>query len=71
MEHRTVYAEHGMYAGWPANHGAWQWGDEFLVGFMRGPYKKYQSGHRLLFLWYRLPSTVRAQPHLTARSVWS
>lgn len=29
-----------MYAGWPANHGAWQWGDEFLVGFMRGPYKR-------------------------------
>lgn len=37
--HTTVYSQPGMYAGWPANHGAWQWGDEFLVGFIRGTYK--------------------------------
>jgi hypothetical protein len=36
MQHITVYGEEGIYAGWPANHGAWQWGDEFLVGFIRG-----------------------------------
>lgn len=36
MIHKTVYAEEGIYAGWPANHGAWQWGNEFLVGFIRG-----------------------------------
>lgn len=40
MNHSIVYAEKGMYAGWPANHGAWQWGDEFLVGFLRGRYKR-------------------------------
>lgn len=40
MKHVTVYGESGIYAGWPANHGAWQWGDEFLVGFLRGPHKK-------------------------------
>lgn len=38
MAHTTVYADPGFFAGWPANHGAWQWGDEFLVGFLRGPY---------------------------------
>lgn len=39
LGHSTVYTEDGIYAGWPANHGAWQWGDEFLVGFMRGPHE--------------------------------
>lgn len=38
MRHVTVYNQVGVYAGWPANHGAWQWGDEFLVGFMTGPH---------------------------------
>ena len=40
MKHVTVYREPGVYAGWPANHGAWQWGNEFLVGFMRGQYAR-------------------------------
>jgi hypothetical protein len=31
-----VYSEPGRFAGWPANHGAWSWGDEILVGFSRG-----------------------------------
>lgn len=46
MSHSIVYAESGMYAGWPANHGAWQWGDEFLVGFLRGTYKR-KSMHNI------------------------
>ena len=46
MTHTIVYAEHGTYAGWPANHGAWQWGDEFLVGFLRGTYKR-KSMHNI------------------------
>lgn len=45
--HGIVYAERGMYAGWPANHGAWQWGDEFLVGFLRGPYSRDNSMHHI------------------------
>lgn len=40
IEHTIVYSDPAFYAGWPANHGAWQWGDEFLVGFMRGPYRR-------------------------------
>lgn len=47
MKHVTVYAEQGIYAGWPANHGAWQWGDEFLVGFLRGKYNSHASMHKI------------------------
>lgn len=36
VKHITVYSDPSEFAGWPANHGAWQWGDEFLVGFIRG-----------------------------------
>lgn len=38
--HKIVYFNPLSYAGWPANHGAWQWGDEFLVGFLEGPYHR-------------------------------
>jgi BNR repeat-like domain len=35
--HRVkVYSEPGRFAGWPANHGIWSWGNEVLVGFSRG-----------------------------------
>jgi hypothetical protein len=44
--HAVVYADPAFYAGWPANHGAWQWGDEFLVGFLRGPFKR-KSMHNI------------------------
>jgi BNR repeat-like domain len=36
LAHAKVYAESGRFAGWPANHGIWSWGDEILVGFSRG-----------------------------------
>lgn len=29
----VVYSEAGQFAAWPANHGAWSWGNELLVGF--------------------------------------
>ena len=38
VRHVEVYAEEGRFAGWPANHGIWSWGDEILVGFSRGTY---------------------------------
>ncbi len=47
ISHTTVYSEPGVFAGWPANHGAWQWGDEFLVGFMRGPYTRKARTHQI------------------------
>lgn len=44
---KIVYAEEGWYAGWPANHGAWQWADgEWLVGFLRGKYRQ-KSMHNI------------------------
>lgn len=46
MKHVVVYADPNMYAGWPANHGAWQWADELLVGFLRGPYQR-KSMHNI------------------------
>jgi len=34
--HLTVFYEKGRFAGWPANNGIWQWGNEILVGFSLG-----------------------------------
>jgi hypothetical protein len=48
VTHGIVYAEEGVYAGWPANHGAWQWGDEFLVGFLRGKYSTNGDMHSII-----------------------
>ncbi|MCK0190927.1 sialidase family protein [Arenibacter sp. F20364] len=39
IKHVKVYYEPGMFGGWPANHGVWNWGDEILVGFSKGHYK--------------------------------
>ena len=35
----VVYAKEGRFAGWPANHGMWMWGNELLVGFSIGAHK--------------------------------
>ena len=32
-ENVIVYKTPGRYAGWPANHGIWIWGNEIVVGF--------------------------------------
>ncbi|MBC8216869.1 MAG: exo-alpha-sialidase [Planctomycetes bacterium] len=34
--HLKVFYEEGRFAGWPANNGIWQWGNEILVGFSLG-----------------------------------
>jgi hypothetical protein len=39
VEHVKVYHQKGRFAGWPANHGIWSWGDEILVGFSAGYHK--------------------------------
>ena len=36
MKHVIVYKEAGRYAGWPANYGIWNWGDEIVTGFTLG-----------------------------------
>ncbi len=45
--HVVVYREEGRFAGWPANHGIWSWGDEILVGFSQGTYKDRGPFHHI------------------------
>jgi hypothetical protein len=47
VRHVIVYKEDGRFAGWPANHGIWSWGDEILVGFSRGTYKDRGPYHNI------------------------
>jgi hypothetical protein len=47
IRHAVVYREEGRFAGWPANHGMWSWGDEILVGFSRGTYKDRGPYHHI------------------------
>jgi hypothetical protein len=37
--HVFIYHQAGRFAGFPANHGIWCWGNEILVGFSAGDYK--------------------------------
>jgi hypothetical protein len=46
-QHTVIYSEKGRFAGWPANHGIWSWGDEILVGFSRGYYKDEGPFHHI------------------------
>ncbi len=41
----VVYYEPGRFGGWPANNGAWNWGDEIVVGFSRGYFADKESDH--------------------------
>jgi hypothetical protein len=56
----AVYREDGRFAGWPANHGIWSWGDEILVGFARGYYKDHGKFHHI--------DRERPEENLLARS---
>lgn len=42
-----VFAEAGRFGGWPANHGIWSWGDEIVVGFRAGHFKRTAQGHAI------------------------
>jgi hypothetical protein len=58
----TVYSEEGRFAGWPANHGAWSWGNEILVGFETGHFQKKASrGHAIDY--------TKPAEHVLARSL--
>ena len=61
VENVVVYQEEGRFGGWPANHGAWSWGNEILVGFSRGYFLDNESGHDIDF--------SRPAPHALARSL--
>ncbi|MCC6144494.1 MAG: exo-alpha-sialidase [Candidatus Hydrogenedentes bacterium] len=45
VAHVVVYRAAERFAGWPANNGAWAWGNELLVGFTEGAFKDNLFGH--------------------------
>lgn len=60
--HVTVYKETGRFGGWPANHGAWIWGNEIVVGFSRGYYKDLGTERHNI-------DRDKPEQHLLARSI--
>ena len=56
----VVYKVAGRYAGWPANHGIWIWGNEIVVGFESGKFKVNRSIHAIDY--------SQKEEHLLARS---
>lgn len=61
LRHADVYRETGRFGGWPANHGMWSWGDDFLVGFSRGYHKDLGDQRHNI-------DRERPEEHLFARS---
>src|SRR5262245_38530225 len=59
--HVMIYHKSGRFAGWPANHGIWSWGDEILVGFSAGTYKDLGPGRHAI-------DRQKPEEHLLARS---
>jgi hypothetical protein len=47
VKHIKVYHEAGRFAGWPANHGIWIWGNEILVGFSKGYHQDNGNRHNI------------------------
>ena len=56
-----VYREDNRFAGWPANHGMWSWGDEIVFGFESGHFKKNARGHAIDY--------SKPAEHILARSM--
>lgn len=68
VQHTVVYQHDGHFAGWPANNGMWNWGDEIVVGFTLGGYKKNpRGGHDID---RDRPSTVRQARSLDGGETW-
>lgn len=44
-QHVKVFYRPGFFAGWPANHGVWAWGDELLVGLALARHADKSGGH--------------------------
>src|ERR687883_402740 len=60
-EHVMVYHRPGRFAGWPANHGIWSWGNEILVGFSAGTHKDLGPDRHAI-------DRTKPEEHLLARS---
>lgn len=61
VKNLEIFRETGKFAGWPANHGAWQWGKEFLFGFEVGSFKESDNSHSIDY--------TKPAKHVLARSV--
>jgi hypothetical protein len=64
-----VYKESERFAGWPANNGIWNWGDEIVVGYTLGYYKKNPTGGHDIDR--DRPSTVRQARSLDGGMTWT
>ncbi|MFC2133976.1 sialidase family protein [Bacteroidota bacterium] len=47
IQQGKVFYEEGKFAGWPANGGIWNWGDEIVVNFTLGYYKEILNHHSI------------------------
>ena len=56
MQTTIVYLQPGRFAGWPANHGIWSWGNEILVGFESGYLHVRQPGEHEHSIDYTRPA---------------
>jgi hypothetical protein len=45
VENNVVFSDSQLFAGWPANEGMWQWGDEMLVAFNVAKYQEQENTH--------------------------
>ena len=45
MNHGIVFHKEGRFAGWPANGGIWNWGDEILIMHSELTYHYYPNQH--------------------------
>jgi hypothetical protein len=61
VDHVVVYRRPGRFAGFPANHGMWAWGEEILVGFSAGYHKDLGPERHAI-------DRERPEEHLFARS---
>jgi hypothetical protein len=43
VENIIVSKEEGRFAGWPGNNGIWSWGDEIVVGFVQGGFRRVEG----------------------------
>lgn len=61
VERVGIYDVDHKFGGWPANHGAWNWGNEILVGFSIGDHKDLGERHNI--------DREKPEHHVLARSI--
>ncbi|MGE4490680.1 MAG: exo-alpha-sialidase [Kiritimatiellales bacterium] len=47
VEHGIIFSDSRLFAGWPANYGMWQWGNEILISFALSPYVNRNDFHNI------------------------